>query len=79
LNEAICLETLRAVANLSAKLGYPPSLREIGAELGIATVSGVHYRVDGVKTRGWVTQPHGQPRSLVITPAGQKALRKVPA
>jgi len=44
--------------------GYSPSFDEIKDELGLASKSGVHRLVNGLKDRGFIRVLHGQSRSI---------------
>jgi len=47
--------------------GYPPSLREIGAAVGLSSSSSVAHQIRVLESRGWIrVNGTGQPRSLTI-------------
>lgn len=52
-------QALDAIRRLSAR-GVAPSFAELGHALGLASKSGVHRLVHGLKARGWVDfEPNG--------------------
>lgn len=49
--------------------GYPPTLREIGRAVGLASPSSVRHQLDVLEARGYVARgPWGTPRALVVVP-----------
>jgi repressor LexA len=46
--------------------GYPPSLRDIGAQVGLSSVSAVRYQVDRLEQMGWIRRHPNRPRALVV-------------
>jgi repressor LexA len=60
-------ETLAQLKRLTVEKGYPPSVRELGAALGLSSTSPVHRRLDRLVWLGWVTRVRNQPRTLRIT------------
>ena len=56
---------LHAIRDLTARLGYPPSYRELGEEIGI-NVSSVAYQVAELKASGHVQFDPGRPRTLKV-------------
>jgi len=61
---------LHALARLSREQGLPPTLREIGAHLGIASTGHLRALHASLALRSLVSAPSGQHRSLRILPAG---------
>ena len=56
----------------SAEHGYPPSVREIGAAVGLRSPSTVHFHLKGLETAGLITKAEGKTRSItVIQPEAQ--------
>ncbi len=56
--------------------GYPPSLRELQAELGLASVSTIAHYLEYLRHVGFVTWREGLPRTLRVTPEGETALSR---
>lgn len=69
------LEFLRAEIE---KRGYPPSMREIGAAVGLASTSSVSHQLKTLQNMGFVKRDPFRPRALEIyLPDGGKAHRVV--
>jgi repressor LexA len=49
-----------------ASRGYPPSLREIGRAVGLASTSSVSYQMSVLKAMGYVSREAGRPRTAVL-------------
>ena len=71
------LQVLRAIADHRDRVGYPPTIRELGEQLGIGSTNGVadHMRLLGKKGLLERALP-AQARTLRITPAGERALKR---
>lgn len=46
--------------------GYPPSVREIGAYVGLSSPSTVHFHLKGLQSAGLITQAAGKTRAISI-------------
>jgi repressor LexA len=46
--------------------GYPPTLREIGEAVGLASASSVAYQVSCLEDMGYLSRDEGRPRTAVI-------------
>ena len=58
-------EQILAVVEESIKeTGYPPSVREIGARVGLASPSTVKYHLDSLEKMGALAREAGRPRAL---------------
>jgi len=51
--------------------GYPPSLREIGEAVGLASTSSVAYQMSVLQATGYVSREPGRPRTAVPRLPGQ--------
>jgi repressor LexA len=71
------LECLRVIATHVADRGLPPSLREIGAEMGIGSTNGVADHLKALKRKGYITRDGSIKRGLRITDRGALALGMV--
>ncbi len=60
--------TVQAVRNLIAATGMPPSLEEIGCELG-CTLNTARASVRILETKGYLTRQKGKNRSIRLTAA----------
>jgi hypothetical protein len=58
---------LRFIDQHIKQMGFPPTYREIGAEVGIPTSSVVAYNIDQLIVAGWMDRTVGVPRSLCLT------------
>lgn len=47
--------------------GYPPSVREIGASVGLASPSTVHMHLKALEERGYIHRDPNKPRTIEIT------------
>lgn len=57
-------EILDVVRRSVAERGYPPSVREIGQEVGLASPSTVKHHLDALERRGLLQRTPGSPRAL---------------
>lgn len=68
------LQVLAVIRAYTLGKGYPPTLREIGARLGIASTNGVNDHLRALERRGLLTRTRGISRGMRITPAGLGAI-----
>src|SRR5437879_2864176 len=64
-----------------AQHGYPPSVREIGAGIGISSSSLVHYHLKRLEKRGVIVRTHEVARGINLGPRQQEnaqGARRVP-
>lgn len=47
--------------------GYPPSVREIGNVVGLASSSSVTHQLELLQARGYITRVPGRPQALAVT------------
>lgn len=69
------LDTLRFVHEYASLHGYAPTLREIGAHLGISSTNGVSDHVRALARKGFLVYARGTSRAIGITEAGLRVLR----
>jgi repressor LexA len=50
--------------------GYPPSLREIGQAVGLASTSSVSYQMSVLEATGYLSRETGRPRTAVLRAPG---------
>ncbi|MFP4249332.1 MAG: transcriptional repressor LexA [Armatimonadota bacterium] len=55
--------------------GYPPTVREIGAEIGLKSSSSVHYHLRVLEEDGYITRDGSLTRALRVSGAGDGAER----
>jgi repressor LexA len=66
---------LQYIMDYVQKEGYPPSIREIGAQFGIGSLRGVTVHLDALERKGYILRSN-TPRSIkVIHPAFQSSNR----
>jgi len=61
---------IRVIGDSVRNRGYPPSLREIGEAVGLASVSSVSYQMTALKAMGYVSHQAGRPRTAVLRMPG---------
>jgi len=57
------------------KKGYPPTVREICAALGIKSTSTTHKDIDRLVQKGYIKKDPAKPRALMVTGPGNAGLR----
>lgn len=57
---------LDAIRTSVRERGFPPTLREVGATVGLASTSSVAQVVQTLEARGYLRREPGSPRSLTI-------------
>ncbi len=62
---------LEALRRLHRARGYPPSIRELGEAVGLASTSSVHRHVRILEQRGLVERRDGAHRTLRVRDGGQ--------
>jgi repressor LexA len=50
------------------RYGYAPSLREIGAAVGLGSTSSVAYQLSSLQKKGYLSRGAGRPRTTVVRP-----------
>lgn len=72
---------LSCIRDSVADRGYAPSVREIGALVGLASASSVAYQLNQLQRKGFLRKDARRPRAVDIRPSGasdSEALRKPP-
>jgi|SRR5271157_2474428 len=59
---------LQAIEDSVQVCGYPPTLREIGEAVGLASTSSVSYQLSALMGRGYLSRGAGRPRTAVVRP-----------
>lgn len=68
---------LHAIADLRSRLGQPPTLREIGTELGIRSTNGVADHLRALFDKGYVEKPEGKAsRGIILTSKHARAAER---
>lgn len=59
--------------------GYPPSVREIGDAVGLASTSSVAHQLSALESKGLLRRDHNRPRAVDVRLSGEPvAVRRVP-
>ena len=61
------------IISFSAEHGYPPSVREIGAYVGLKSPSTVHFHLKGLEAAGLIHKAEGKTRSIPGSPSETEA------
>lgn len=54
------------IISFSGEHGYPPSVREIGAYVGLKSPSTVHFHMKALEEKGLITKAEGKTRAITI-------------
>ena len=54
------------IQQFTAEHGYPPSVREIGAAVGLKSPSTVHFHLKGLEEAGMITKAEGKTRAITV-------------
>ncbi len=68
------LEVLRFIASEIEERGYPPTIREIGEALDIASTNGVNDHLKALEKKGYLQRDPVKSRALIATSAAREAL-----
>jgi len=68
------LEVLRFIASQIEERGYPPTIREIGEALGIASTNGVNDHLKALEKKGYLQRDAAKSRALIATALAREAL-----
>ena len=67
-------EILAFILKESEARGFPPTIREIGEEMGISSTNGVNDHLKALERKGYLTRGEQQSRSLVPTKRARMVL-----
>jgi repressor LexA len=59
-------ETLKVIKAHIKKNGYPPTIREIGAAMGISSPNGVAEHLDHLEDKGYISRNRRISRAIVV-------------
>ncbi|MDT9593677.1 transcriptional repressor LexA [Nocardioides zeae] len=66
-------KVLAVITDALEKHGYPPSMREIGEEVGLTSSSSVAYQLKTLEEKGYLRRDPNRPRAIqVVTAAGSE-------
>ena len=57
------------IVSFSGLHGYPPSVREIGAAMGLKSPSTVHFHLKGLEEAGMIVKAEGKTRAITLPAA----------
>lgn len=57
---------LKFIRDHHAAHGYAPSLRDIGAQVGLSSPSSVRYQIGELEQAGWIRRAPGIARALIV-------------
>ncbi|MGI0131049.1 MAG: helix-turn-helix domain-containing protein [Thermoplasmata archaeon] len=63
-------DVLRAIAATVERAGFPPSLREIGDQVGLSSTSTIHEHMQALVRKGYLRHEPGKMRALALTEQG---------
>lgn len=69
---------LRVINDKLTSNGFPPSVREIASEVGLASPSTVKHHLDALEAQGYLQRRAGLPRALDLTAQAHEALGTAP-
>jgi len=67
---------VRVIEDSQRGRGYPPSIREIGDAVGLASTSSVSHQLSVLEAKGIIVREAGRPRTAVIRLPGQDSAGK---
>ena len=68
--QRLILETIRATVE---KRGYPPSIREVGEAVGLASTSSVSHQMRMLESKGFLRRDPNRPRALEVIIPGMES------
>lgn len=71
-SDKIVEKAFRYVEKHIRKMGYPPTLREIGKALGYTSPSSGTAIVEEMENRGWIKRSQDRRRVIVVTRGEEK-------
>ena len=66
------------IQSFTAEHGYPPSVREIGAAMGLKSPSTVHFHLKGLEEAGMIVKAEGKTRAITSLPRPTGQWRRNP-
>ncbi len=67
------------IQSFTAEHGYPPSVREIGAAVGLKSPSTVHFHLKGLEEAGAIIKAEGKTRAITLPKTAKAAEEPIPA
>ncbi|MCL1950950.1 MAG: transcriptional repressor LexA [Turicibacter sp.] len=72
-------EILDFIGNQVSMRGYPPSVREIGAAVGLSSTASVHNQLNQLEKKGFIRKDKSTTRGLVVLSHGSTSAKSMPA
>lgn len=69
-------EVLKAIDDLTAEVGYPPSVLEIAKRVNLHSKSSVFKHIESLCAKGMLTKVSMASRSLLVTEKGKELLKR---
>ncbi len=60
------IEIARCITRFTTDNGFPPTVREIGEAVGLASTNTVHFYLEKMVRKGMIVKRSGSPRSIVV-------------
>ncbi|SCB77783.1 transcriptional repressor LexA [Weissella bombi] len=70
------LDILKFIYEKQQQRGYPPTVREIGDGVGLASSSTVHGHLTRLQNKGFIQKKAEKTRAITVTNAGLQALKQ---
>jgi len=62
------------ILSFTSQHGYPPSVREIGAAVGLKSPSTVHFHLKGLEEAGMIIKAEGKTRAITLPAAPRRTV-----
>lgn len=72
-------EILQYIRETVAKMGYPPSVREIGRAVRLKSTASVYDHLQTLEDRGFIRRDPAKPRTITVTGRGHDSADPAPA
>ncbi len=72
-------EILQYIRETVAKMGYPPSVREIGRAVRLKSTASVHDHLQTLEDRGFIRRDPAKPRTITVIGRGHDSAGPAPA
>jgi len=70
-------EVLRTITDLAERQGYPPTVREIGDDLGGRSTCVVQRHLEALERKGYITREPRKARTIRVLRMSETALQDV--
>ena len=67
-------KVLQVIEDSTQARGYPPTMREIGDAVGLASTSSVSHQLSRLAKKGYLSRDAGRPRTAVVRPMADPAM-----